>query len=638
MQAEVRALAKERGAVILAHNYQVPEVQEVADFVGDSLGPLAAGRGHRRGDDRLLRRALHGRDGLDPLARRRPCCCPTPTPAARWPTRSPPPQLRAWKAKHPGAIVVMYVNTTAEVKAETDYCVTSSNAVAVVEHIYREHGEDTEILFGPDMFLGAYVEKTLGPQDARLGRRVPRPRRDPAARHHRDARRPPGRGLPDPPRVRLLDLGHGVRRRRRRRRRGRAHALHGRDARLRARRRAGHARRSWRPRPGCCTRCARLRPDVDFVAANEAASCRYMKMITLPKLRDDAADDVARRSRCPRRSPSAPGCRSSAWSRSASRSRSEPAASRHRSRTSSLARRAGAGRVLLVAPRRSGAASTLAGPPDESPLPDEPEPERAGAGSAGARRDRCRMSQELRAGRACAGRAGAAPDPRRSDEPSRTSRCRTSRRPALEPRRLPRRRSRRRRTGRCGRLAVVAVASSLVRLGSRRPAARAVRARPRRRRDRGARSAAAGAQPRPCGAARTSLRGAAGCESAGAETATGRGALAAWRRRARLRGPPGRGDRGGRRLRAVRRASRSARARRRRRRRSPRPSPPSPARPRRPRRRPAAESSAIRVVQLAARPPRRRAELTSGSGIDGRGGRAQRGARAVHELAHRARR
>ena len=58
----------------------------------------------------------------------------------------------------------MYVNTTAEVKAETDYCCTSANAVEVVEHIYREHGEDTEILFGPDMFLGAYVAQTLGPQ------------------------------------------------------------------------------------------------------------------------------------------------------------------------------------------------------------------------------------------------------------------------------------------------------------------------------------------------------------------------------------------------------------------------------------------------------------------------------------------
>ena len=56
----------------------------------------------------------------------------------------------------------MYVNTTAEVKAETDYCVTSSNAVAVVEHIMREHGPDVDILFGPDMFLGAYVEKMVG--------------------------------------------------------------------------------------------------------------------------------------------------------------------------------------------------------------------------------------------------------------------------------------------------------------------------------------------------------------------------------------------------------------------------------------------------------------------------------------------
>ena len=89
-------------------------------------------------------------------------------------------QLRDWKAAHPDAIVVMYVNTTAEVKAETDYCCTSANAVAVVEHIYREHGDDAEILFGPDMFLGAYVEKTLGPADARLGRRMPRPRRDQA--------------------------------------------------------------------------------------------------------------------------------------------------------------------------------------------------------------------------------------------------------------------------------------------------------------------------------------------------------------------------------------------------------------------------------------------------------------------------
>ena len=71
-------------------------------------------------------------------------------------------QLRAWKAEHPGAVVVMYVNTSAEVKAETDYCCTSSNAVSVVEHIWREHGPETEILFGPDMWLGSFVARETG--------------------------------------------------------------------------------------------------------------------------------------------------------------------------------------------------------------------------------------------------------------------------------------------------------------------------------------------------------------------------------------------------------------------------------------------------------------------------------------------
>src|SRR4051794_41053699 len=74
-------------------------------------------------------------------------------------------QLRAWKAEHPGAVVVMYVNTSAEVKAETDYCCTSGNAVQVVEHILREHGPHTEILFGPDMWLGAFVERETGIRD-----------------------------------------------------------------------------------------------------------------------------------------------------------------------------------------------------------------------------------------------------------------------------------------------------------------------------------------------------------------------------------------------------------------------------------------------------------------------------------------
>ena len=189
----------------------------------------------------------------------------------------------------------MYVNTTAEVKAETDYCVTSSNAVQVVEHIYREHGADTEILFGPDMFLGAYVEKQTGrkmhvwdgechvhagirPSDIADMRAVA-----------------PGRGLPDPPRVRVLDVGHGVRRGRRRGRRGRPHALDRRDDDLGRRRRPRAPRRSWPRRPGCCTRCRWRGPTSTSWPPTRRPSCRYMKMITLPKLRDTLRDVLRRR-------------------------------------------------------------------------------------------------------------------------------------------------------------------------------------------------------------------------------------------------------------------------------------------------------------------------------------------------------
>src|SRR5689334_11680953 len=161
LKREVRALAEERDAVILAHNYQVPEVQDVADFVGDSLG--LSQQAARAGADTIVFCGVHF------MAETAPVLCPEKTvllpdldagcPLADSITAD---ELRAWQAQHPGAVVVMYVNTTAEVKAETDYCCTSSNAVQVVEHFWREHGEDTEILFGPDMFLGAYVEKMTG--------------------------------------------------------------------------------------------------------------------------------------------------------------------------------------------------------------------------------------------------------------------------------------------------------------------------------------------------------------------------------------------------------------------------------------------------------------------------------------------
>ncbi len=161
LSREVRELAEQRNAVILAHNYQVPEVQDVADYVGDSLG--LSQRAAAAGADTIAFCGVHFMaETASILSPDKTVLLPDKDAGCSLADSITADQLREWKAAHPGAIVVMYVNTTAEVKAETDYCVTSSNAVAVVEHILREHGPDTEILFGPDMFLGAYVEKMVG--------------------------------------------------------------------------------------------------------------------------------------------------------------------------------------------------------------------------------------------------------------------------------------------------------------------------------------------------------------------------------------------------------------------------------------------------------------------------------------------
>jgi quinolinate synthase len=164
LSAEVRALAAERDAVILAHNYQLPELQELADFTGDSLG---LSREAAKTDAEVIEFC-----GVHFMAETASILSPDKTvliadlgAGCSLSDSINADQLRAWKAEHPGALVVMYVNTSAEVKAETDYCCTSSNAVKVVEHIWSEHGTDTEILFGPDMWLGAFVERETGIKD-----------------------------------------------------------------------------------------------------------------------------------------------------------------------------------------------------------------------------------------------------------------------------------------------------------------------------------------------------------------------------------------------------------------------------------------------------------------------------------------
>ncbi len=162
LTGEVRALAEERDAVILAHNYQVPEIQEAADFVGDSLG---LSRQAAASDASTI--AFCGvhfmAETASILSPEKTVLIPDLAAGCSLADSITAAELRNWKSRHSAdAVVVMYVNTSAEVKAETDYCCTSSNAVKVVEHILREHGPDTEILFGPDMWLGSYVERVTG--------------------------------------------------------------------------------------------------------------------------------------------------------------------------------------------------------------------------------------------------------------------------------------------------------------------------------------------------------------------------------------------------------------------------------------------------------------------------------------------
>ena len=161
LNEEIRALAAERHAVILAHNYQLPEVQDVAGFLGDSLG--LSRRAAETDAEVIAFCGVHFMaETASILSPHKTVLIPDLDAGCSLSDSIDADQLRAWKAEHPGAVVVMYVNTSAEVKAETDYCCTSSNAVQVVEHIWREHGPQTEILFGPDMWLGTFVERETG--------------------------------------------------------------------------------------------------------------------------------------------------------------------------------------------------------------------------------------------------------------------------------------------------------------------------------------------------------------------------------------------------------------------------------------------------------------------------------------------
>jgi quinolinate synthase len=155
--AQIRGLAAQRDAVILAHNYQAPEIQDVADHVGDSLA-LSRLAAASTASVIVFAGVYFMAETAKILAPGRTVLIPDSRAGCSLAESITAQQLRAWKAEHPGAAVVAYVNTSAEVKAESDLCCTSANAVQIVESLPAGQ----EVLFLPDQFLGAHVRRATG--------------------------------------------------------------------------------------------------------------------------------------------------------------------------------------------------------------------------------------------------------------------------------------------------------------------------------------------------------------------------------------------------------------------------------------------------------------------------------------------
>jgi quinolinate synthase len=279
LQGEIKALARERNAVILAHNYERAEVQDVADFVGDSLG--LSREAAKTDAEVIVFCGVHFMaETAAILSPQKTVLLPDLAAGCSLASMIDAGQLRAWKAEYPGAVVVSYVNTTAEVKAESDYCCTSGNAVEVVNAIPA----DREILFCPDMFLGAHVKRMSGresmhiwmgechvhagidPEDIRL-KRAQHPDAEflihPECGCSTSVLEAMSAGEVDPEGVQILSTEGMIKR----------PALSGADEFIVA------------TEVGILHRLRRENPAKRFFAANEMASCAYMKVTTLPKVK-----------------------------------------------------------------------------------------------------------------------------------------------------------------------------------------------------------------------------------------------------------------------------------------------------------------------------------------------------------------
>jgi quinolinate synthase len=274
---QVRALAAERDAVILAHNYQLPEVQDVADYVGDSLG-LSRQAAATDASTILFCGVHFMAETAAILSPEKTVLIPDLKAGCSLASSIDADQLRTWKSEHPGAVVVSYVNTTADVKAESDYCCTSGNARAVIEAI----PEDREILFLPDLYLGLWLEKVTGRKlKIWLGECHVHAGIRPADIERWQADAPDAELLVHPEcgcASQAMAFAND-----------RTHILST-EGMVRFAQSSPKKKFVIATETGIIHRLQREVPEKEFLAAREAAVCRFMKMITLEKARDALRD------------------------------------------------------------------------------------------------------------------------------------------------------------------------------------------------------------------------------------------------------------------------------------------------------------------------------------------------------------
>ena len=277
LQDEVKALARERDAVILAHNYQVPEVQDVADYVGDSLG-LSREAAATDAEAIVFCGVHFMAETAAILSPDKTVLIPDLDAGCSLAASITADQLREWKAANPGAVVVSYVNTTAEVKAETDYCCTSGNARGVIEAIPA----DKEILFLPDMYLGIWLERVTGRKlNIWMGECHVHAGIRPADIERWQADAPDAELLVHPEcgcASQCMAFGNG-----------RTHILST-EGMINFAKQSPKNRFLVATETGIIHRLNKEAPGKRFEAVSERAICKYMKMITLEKLRDSLRD------------------------------------------------------------------------------------------------------------------------------------------------------------------------------------------------------------------------------------------------------------------------------------------------------------------------------------------------------------